>query len=339
MVADGQNFVKESRLVAVVVTYNRLDEIKITTSQLLKESCQAVIVVDNGSTDGTREWLNEQTNPKLHVVLTKINLGGAGGFELGVRVACEDYNPDWVVVMDDDARPETGAFQNFLKTADCNWGIIASAVYLPNGNICEMNRPSRNPFWHLMAFFKTLLNMLKGQGRKGFHIGNDCYDREDIQDIDVASFVGMFISREVVEKIGLPDGKLFIYGDDVAYCLRARKAGFSIGFAPFVQFQHACSTFENKKTYTPIWKVYYNYRNGLFTYKMASGLYFPAVVIICLTKWALNGRHYGSEKKIYYKLLWKAVRDGLMSRRSTEHVDLVRMVADQTDKNNQRHPS
>lgn len=323
MVTDGQNFVKENRLVAVVVTHNRLDEIKLTTSQLLKEPCQAVVVVDNGTTDGTRVWLNEQTNSKLHVVLSEKNLGGAGGFELGLRVAFERFNPDWVVVMDDDARPETGTFQNFLETSACNLGIIASAVYLPDGSICEMNRPSRNPFWHLKAFFKTLFNMLIGQGRKGFHISNECYAREDIQDIDAASFVGMFISREVVEKTGLPDGKLFIYGDDVEYCLRARNAGFGIGFAPFLRFQHACSTLDNKRTYGPIWKVYYNYRNGLFTYKIASGMYFPIVFIICVIKWALNGHRYGVQKRIYYKLLWKAVRDGLMGRRTMEHEDLL----------------
>ena len=102
MGADGAQLLIDQRLVAVVATYNRFDEVQETITRLLAEPCVAVVVVDNGSDDGTREWLSKQDDPRLLPVFTKSNLGGAGGFELGIHVAVETYDPDRVVVMDDD---------------------------------------------------------------------------------------------------------------------------------------------------------------------------------------------------------------------------------------------
>jgi len=326
MGADGAQLLIEQRLVAVVATYNRLSEVQETLARLLNEPCEAVVVVDNGSSDGTREWLSAQSDPRLLPVFPKENLGGAGGFELGIHVAMEAYDPDWVVVMDDDARPYSGAFVDFSHVAREGWDVLAAAVYYPDGHICEMNRPSRNPFWHGTEFLKTLLGMLLGQGRKGFHVPDQAYGAQMTLPIDAASFVGMFISRKVIESIGTPIGELFIYGDDVLYSLHARQAGLDIGFAPQIRFEHACSTFSERKTYTPYWKIYYNYRNGLITYREASGRWFPLIAPVFLTKWLLNGRHYGRDKGLYYRLLWRAVKDGFFHRLDMKHEDLLALV-------------
>ena len=162
MVADGTEIILDQRLVAVVATYNRLSELKKTLARLLEEPCLGVVVVDNCSTDGTRDWLHAQTDPRILPVFPKQNLGGAGGFELGIHVAMENYTPDWVVVMDDDARPDPGAFVAFTDAAHQGWDVLAAAVYYPDGHICEMNRPSRNPFWHKREFFATLRGWLTG---------------------------------------------------------------------------------------------------------------------------------------------------------------------------------
>jgi len=259
-------------------------------------------------------------------VFTKSNLGGAGGFELGIHVAVETHDPDWVVVMDDDARPYPGAFVDFARVTQEPWDVLAAAVYYPDGHICEMNRPSRNPFWHVAELLKTLFGTFLGRGRQGFHISDQAYSAQMTVPIDAGSFVGMFISRRVIESIGKPDGKLFIYGDDVSYSLRARDAGFDIGFAPQIRFEHACSTFTEKKVYTPYWKIYYNYRNGLITYRQAAGRAFYFVAPVFLLKWLLLGRHYGTDKRVYYSLLWRAVKDGFANRLELKHADLLALV-------------
>ena len=311
------------RLVAVVTTFNRLDQIQVTLKRLLDEKCAVVLVVDNGSTDGTREWLSSLNEPRLRTVFPDGNLGGAGGFELGMRTALADHTPDWVVVMDDDARPYSGAFQVFLDSNKDGWGAISAAVYYPDGEICEMNRPSKNPFWHLGAFLKTAL----GGGRQGFHITDSAYSGSEMLAVDAASFVGMFISAETLRNFGFPDARLFIYGDDVLYSLRIRKAGVRIGFNPSIKFAHDCSTFTGKtRAYKPLWKAYYNYRNGLMSYRAAAGIFFPAVLLVVIPKWFFLGRHYGNDRRIFNHLLWRALRDGLFSRTDLSHPQVLDLV-------------
>src|SRR5699024_4422232 len=74
-------------LVAVIVSYNRLDKLKTGLAATLEQRCDAVVVVNNCSTDGTGEWLDEQVRAHDHlaVVHAARNLGGAGGFELGFK--------------------------------------------------------------------------------------------------------------------------------------------------------------------------------------------------------------------------------------------------------------
>jgi len=326
MGADGAQMLMGQRLVAIVPTFNRFSQARETIERLLTEPCLAVVVVDNGSNDGTREWLSAQTDPRLKVIFAPSNLGGAGGFELGIKVALEEYNPDWVVVMDDDARPYPGAFADFARVAQDNWDMLAAAVYYPDGHICEMNRPSRNPFWHGAEFVKTVFNTLIGRGRKGFHVSDAAYGAQITLPIDVASFVGMFISRRVIEAIGTPNGKLFIYSDDVLYSLQAGRAGFNMGFAPQIRFEHACSTYAEKKIYAPYWKVYYNYRNTLIAYREAAGWWFPIAVPVFLTSWVLRGRYAGENKGLYYHLLWLAVKHGFATRLDLKHADLLALI-------------
>ncbi len=332
MVADGSQVLLDQRLVAVVATFNRFEALKKTVKRLLAEPCEAIVVVDNGSTDGTREWLHGLTDARVVPVLSETNLGGAGGFELGMHVAMETFAPDWVVVMDDDARPDPGAFVRFVDAAHNGWDMLAAAVYYPDGQICEMNRPSRNPFWHMPEFLQTVSGVLRGQGRKGFHLDDAVYEGDTVVPVDAGSFVGLFISRAVIEDIGLPDGKLFIYGDDVSYSLRARTAGYTIGFAPKLRFEHECSTFAEKKVYRPYWKIYYNYRNGVITYRQAAGAMFLVMAPVFILKWYLLGRHYGEDKHIFYSLLWRALKDGFRNRRDVDHAQVLAWVKDLENK-------
>src|SRR5690606_17746683 len=106
----------------------------------------AVVVVDNLSPDGTAAWLTAQADPRLVVLRPDRNLGGAGGFEAGMRLAVARFDPDWLVVMDDDARPHPGTLAGFAAMDKTGWDALAAAVHYPDGAVCAMNRPYRNPF-------------------------------------------------------------------------------------------------------------------------------------------------------------------------------------------------
>lgn len=309
-----------AKIAAVVVTFNRRDALEITLARLEHEAVDHIIVVDNASSDGTAAWLATLTNPRIDTVLLSDNLGGAGGFEAGLKHATQTHDPDWTVLMDDDARPQRGALAEFrtqIAKTDSHtgkYGAVAAAVFYPDGRLCEMNRPSRNPFWNLRLFAKTLL---RGT-RAGFHLTNDDFAPDaPVMQIDVASFVGYFVSRAAVTRIGLPEGGLFIYGDDVLYSLRLRRAGIGMVFMPAVRFEHDCGTIGEGFVYRPLWKIYYHCRNGVSIARQAAGpVIFPlALAYYTLIWWRRQRSYTPTEQKLYRKMMWAGLRDGFLSKR------------------------
>lgn len=311
------------RLVAVVVTYNRLEKLEVTLSRLMESpdrDLAAIVVVDNASIDLTAKWLAEQDDPRLDVIRSETNRGGAGGFEAGMRRAVTVHAPDWVVVMDDDGRPAPGALAAFHDLDLTGWDGIAAAVYFPDGKICEMNRPSRNPFWHLSIFLRTVRRV---GGRSGFHLDPLDYQSDQPRAVDITSFVGFFISRAAIERIGYPDPGLFVYGDDGIYTLGLRQAGGQIAFQPTVQFEHDCSTFAGQRgRFRPLWKVYYYHRNLLMLYRQASGWLFWPLLLVVLPKWILKIRDHAGERRVFLRLMRRAVWHGLCRRTAVEHAQV-----------------
>ncbi|MCB5200685.1 glycosyltransferase [Loktanella sp. TSTF-M6] len=322
-------------LCAIVVTFNRLAELQITLPRLLAEDVDHIVVVDNASTDATPNWLPAQASDRVHVIRLDDNTGGAGGFEAGMAYARDQLDPDWVVLMDDDARPAPGALAVFrretpgLESQFPRLGCVAAAVFYPDGTLCEMNRPSRNPFWHAGLFAKTLFT----GSRAGFHVSDAAFAPDaPALPLDVASFVGYFVHRDAVAKIGLPEGGLFIYGDDVLYSLRLRRAGFTMALAPSVRFEHDCGTLGEGFVYRPLWKIYYHCRNGVSIARQAAGpIVFPAALAYYTLMWWRRGRHtQGVERRTYYKLMRMGLRDGLLRRRGRN--DTAHALARAADK-------
>ena len=305
------------KLAAIIVTYQRLTQLQLTLAAVLAEDVEHVIVVDNASTDDTPHWLAKQDDPRLTVVTLHDNLGGAGGFEAGMATARDRFDPDWVVLMDDDARPEAGALARFKAESpalDPKVGCVAAAVFYPNGTLCEMNRPSKNPFWNLGLFARTVVR----GSRAGFHMPDDAFAPDaPARAIDVASFVGYFVSRETIARAGLPEGGLFIYGDDVLYSLRLRRKGMHMMLLPCVRFVHDCGTMGQGFIYRPLWKIYYHCRNGVSIARQAAGpLIFPAALAYYIVIWWRRGTHYTpAERSLYRKMMWIGLRDGLLRRR------------------------
>jgi len=314
------------RLVAVVVTHNRLGQLRPTLRRLLKSDpahLQAVVVVDNASTDDTANWLKTQNEDRLEVVTSPNNLGGAGGFELGMRHAMERFDPDWVVTMDDDARPMPNALEVFQEAPRPDDTAIAAAVYFPNGQICEMNRPSVNPFWNARLLFCSVV-----YGRDGYHIPHSAYEADTPCPIDLTSFVGLFLSRRIISEIGYPDPGLFVYGDDVIYTLNLRRRGLKILFDPALQFEHDFSTFQTSGSCVvrPLWKAYYFCRNRLLMYRSAAPLCFWILLPVLGLKWHAASRHYGADRPRYLLLLRQALRDAITGDTSLSHSQVLELA-------------
>lgn len=325
-----QNFPPQAaqRLVAVVVTCNRLAQLKTTLQALFSVTpadLAGIVVFDNASEDGTPEWLASVDDTRLTVLRSEVNSGGAGGFEKGMRYAVETLNPDWLVLMDDDARPKAGALERFHQIDLTNIDGLAAAVYHPNGDICEMNRPTLNPFARWSVMRKTLA----GGGRDAYHLCPDDFARDGLQDIDGASFVGFFVRAETVVQRGYPDPNLFLYGDDASYTMGLSKAGHRLAFDRSVVFEHDSSTYSlADPRIRPAWKIYYYYRNLLILYREITGWAFPPIAVLYIAKWRRNARHYGPDREQFLRIFWIAVRDGLRQKTSRSHTDVLALARD-----------
>ncbi|MBT4522642.1 MAG: glycosyltransferase [Halieaceae bacterium] len=306
--------------VAVIVTFNRLDALKVTLDNTLKQAFYKVVIVNNCSTDGTGDWLDGLDENRLIITHCKENQGSAGGFRWGFVYAAEKLqDANWLVCFDDDAYPEKGMLEAFqaIDIAE-DVGGVAAAVYLPSGQISEMNRPSLNPFWHVRTLFSTIV-----QGRQGFHIDDAAYVSKLPREVDASSFVGFFVRLSLIRErqINLPRAELFIYADDVIFALEMRKAGFKHLFVPTLKFRHDCQTLiEHRDVYYPLWRVYYTFRNRLEMYRVTAGIFFPAVLLVKIPEWLFNVRYYkANERPQFLKIATKAIWDGLRRNYSLKH--------------------
>jgi rhamnopyranosyl-N-acetylglucosaminyl-diphospho-decaprenol beta-1,3/1,4-galactofuranosyltransferase len=235
----------------VIVTFNRADLLTRMLDGLAAQTRvpDAVFVVDNASTDHTREILtSRRDHPELplHVTHSEENLGGAGGFQLGVRLAY-DAGHDRIWLVDDDVVPAADCLAVLLGTDEPCVAAIREDV---RGHLVEK-----------AALEFDLSNPLAIRPKRA-SVDDTYADRKDMPErveLQNVSFEGFMFRREVVDTIGLPDASYFIFYDDVDFAVRARRAGFKIwGLRDAVLVrqldfdqQHALDT----------WKGFYMFRN------------------------------------------------------------------------------
>lgn len=200
-----------ARVAALVVTYNRRALLAECLRAILAQDVpvEAVVVVDNASTDGTGELFEPGAEFDLPVVgyhRMSENLGGAGGFKEGLRVA-RDSGCDWVWLMDDDCIARADTLSELVRASaipDGRVSFLASSVFGPEGepmNVPTVDlRPAENgyPDWYF--------NLDRG-----------------LVEIKSATFVSLLISVQAIREVGLPIGSFFIWGDDTEYTSRLTK--------------------------------------------------------------------------------------------------------------------
>ncbi len=184
---------------AIVVTHNRLALLQecIAALRAQKRSVDQILVVDNDSTDGSNDWLSEQ---KDLCVVSQCNSGATGGFYRGI---CEAFSKkfDWFWLMDDDTIPDEECLDELIKVADLEKapiGYLASLVLWTDGNLHEMCPLQVVPD---NGWMRTIME-------------------RPIVPIRASSYVSCLVSREAVERVGLPLREMFIWYDDVEFTQR-----------------------------------------------------------------------------------------------------------------------
>lgn len=241
----------------VVVTYNRIEKLKLALDYYSTQSFlpSYIIIVNNNSTDGTKEYLDDwqkvSADYEKYVISLRKNSGGSGGFYTGLEFAMK-LSSEWIWVADDDAYPDKDALkyaEEFIKGKHnlINISAICGKVMNENGiDLFHRRRIQRG----LFRINETI-------------VGVEEYNKEYFK-IDCLTYVGAILKKDSLEKVGLTNKELFIHYDDTDHSIRLSKDGDIV-----------CNT--NIKIYHDLgdsvckgsndWKTYYTARNKLIMYK------------------------------------------------------------------------
>jgi len=293
------------KVAAVVVTYNRKELLRECLQALLNQTrpLDEIIVVDNASTDGTDQMIPKEFPQITHVRLPE-NIGGAGGFHEGMKLAYEKGH-DWIWVMDDDAIAEGDALEQLLKTKhlqDTDVYALASAVLNLDGSINMFHRRLFDP-----------TNVLEQP------ITLEYYDKNYFE-TDTVSFVGMLVGRKAVAEVGLPLKDFFIYYDDTEYCLRIRSHGGRIFTVPKSRILHKTGGGEMQhvdKRCAPLsWRTFYGRRNQVYTYRKYGNINmtFYLKLLVSTLKSQVGIMLFRRCKLASTRILWLSIFDGFRGK-------------------------
>ena len=196
---------------AVIVTYNRKEEllrcIQAVLGQTYPVSC--LLIVDNASTDGTREYLAEAgilEDTRILYHRTETNTGGSGGFYTGLRLAHTQLRTDFYWLMDDDGYPSPDCLRMLLGgsrrydyimpvSVDCSDASRLSwPVRMKNGRKTDSLQELRDSWGRIMNY--------------------------------VTPFNGILLSEKCVDEVGYINPDFFIWGDEYDHYYRCLEKGF-----------------------------------------------------------------------------------------------------------------
>lgn len=295
---------KPRSVCAVVVTHNRLALLKQCIEALVAQtnSVGSIVVVNNGSSDGTQEWLASQTNL---IVINQPNLGCSAGFAIGIHEA-RKVNPDFIWLMDDDVQPRP----------DCLEALLRQGGHFPPNSILVPNRLS--PEGDSINGDRIRIDFSSWYKHDGQPVVRKLYGKQvppgPIQ-IEGFTFEGPLLPSSVVERVGLPNADFFVIADDTEFAMRCREAGIKAFLIPQATLQRLLSD-RHPKSITD--KDYYMIRNGYtymsLRYGVAPSKFFrPIVWAIILAK----NRFVTNRVRVSCQglcLLLQGLRDGYMGR-------------------------
>lgn len=192
----------------IIVTFNRKELLIKCLEAVLRQSClpKTIYIIDNASTDGTEELLKEKglhhgliNSVAIHYERLPQNSGGAGGFHAGMKLAHEN-GCDAVWMMDDDGLPDKDCLKNLLPHLEHHDYLSPMVIDIQDEK--------------MMAFEGcTVAEFLK---REVNGVVKGCAN----------PFNGVLYSKKLIEAVGYPKKEMFIWGDEINYDMRARRAGF-----------------------------------------------------------------------------------------------------------------
>ena len=224
------------KCIAIVVTYNRLHLLKECIAALRTQTRKpdAILVVNNGGLDDTSEWLGTQ---KDLLSISQKNIGSGGGFNTGIQWAFKN-GYSWMWCMDDDGYPRADALEKILEPETGRLCLRNCAV---------VNKEDRRSFVWKTKNYRTIDEV-----------------KEKIMPGVGHPFNGTLLHRNIVERVGMPKEKLFVWGDETEYYYRITRRDQIpvITVADSIHY-HPAALYSFRKDWDlrTGWKMYYYVRN------------------------------------------------------------------------------
>ncbi len=243
-----------NELSIVIVNFNLKKDTAECIKSLLKAnaSLEQIIVVDNGSTDGSVAYLREEFGEDLDCIEALQNLGYANGANLGIQQSL-NTGAELILVMNNDTVVAPDFLLELKNIARQN---PEYAIFGPL--ILYFDQPNKIWYFGSRLFPGTMMAFSQNRYRENMN------KFPAVVPIDFVNGCGMMVRREVFERIGLFDTSYFMYAEEVDLCWRARLSGFKLAVAPRARMYHKISATAMRQ---PFIMRYYATRNQIWFYR------------------------------------------------------------------------
>lgn len=292
----------EAPVIAIMVNWNGKNFLRASLASVLSELNKhkgKLLLIDNNSSDGSVDYVREQFS-QVVISQNNENLGGAGGFSCGMKLALQSVQCEFIWLLDNDIVVEENALSHLV-----NWLIYQENSGAAGSQICLYEKPKT--IQEIGSFYSPWLGSL-----------NQCYSGQERLPsnvkpwkVDYLAACSMLIRRKCLEQVGVFED-FFIFYDDVEWGLRAKKLGWTLWAVPASVICHNFSAIKP----TQSWREYYRKRNRLVVlskYPPKQGRYSAALIYLWfLGKLILLNKILGYSS-LYYAYLW-ARQDALQGK-------------------------
>ncbi len=289
-----------AEVTVIIPNYNGLKFLGTCMESLNRQTCQSfsVLVVDNGSTDGSVSWLKEQQIPSIFL---ETNTGFTGAVNVGIKAAKTKF----VLLLNNDTEAEPGFVAELLKEIR-----RSEKIFAVSGKMIQMYHKE------LMDDAGDMYSVLGWAYQRGVGRSSKKYNRP--VEVFSACAAGAIYRRRVFEQIGYFDELHFAYLEDMDVCYRAKIYGYHNRYCPSAVLYHVGSATSGSK-YNEFKvklaarnQVYLNYKNMPVGQLLINSL--PMVIGI--------GLKYGFFKKIgFEKEYVEGVKEGIATRKKCRRVE------------------
>jgi GT2 family glycosyltransferase len=248
-----------------------------------------VLVVDNGSTDGSQEIILRR-HSEIILIENKENLGYAKGNNTGIKFALKN-NADYVWLLNNDTVVDPHALVSMIIVAekDPKIGIIGSKIYYFGES---------KKIWFAGAQIDWWKGISKHIGMNEIDVGKYNY----VKEVDRVIGCSMLVKKEVCKQVGLFDENYFIYVEEVDLCVRARKYGFKCLIVPSSIVYHKGGVSVSKIGNWEKVFNYYNTRNFLYLIKKSFNFPIREIILLSVIIRKLKDERINILKILFYKV-------------------------------------